>query len=210
MVEQDTSAFVETISAPRRDRKAEKLERLAVKAEVEYRKAALRARLQRDLSAIEHGRDPRGNVADLDFLGLQKDLERMRERSERLRQEAKERQSSSASVVSHRLHSRNHYIDCSEERYAAWLRRQKVSPVLVATTRGSRWWWFLDRFWWDDEGLGAEGLRKRVLQDLRFDRSKRDETERARSTLLEVERTVERTVLPESLLDDVGWTPPAD
>ncbi len=106
-------------------------------------------------------------------------------------------------MVSHRLHSRNHYIDCSEERSTAWLRRQLTSPVLVATRHDSHWWWFLDRFWWDPERLGAEDLRKRVLQLLELERSTRRDAERARSTLFEVERRV----LPESLLDDTGWTP---
>jgi hypothetical protein len=62
----------------------------------------------------------------------------------------------------YRLHPALHYLDCSEQRFARWSVTQRSIPVWVTTTRGVRWWWYLDRLWWDDERLRADEVRERV------------------------------------------------
>jgi hypothetical protein len=40
--------------------------------------------------------------------------------------------------------------------------------VLVGKTDGRSWWWYLDRFWWDDDGLESRDVQVIVLDtDLR-------------------------------------------
>ena len=63
-----------------------------------------------------------------------------------------------------RLHSSQHHLECSERRFARLARSQSELPILVARQDGRRWWWFRDRFWWDDQGLAAENVRTIVLE----------------------------------------------
>jgi GNAT superfamily N-acetyltransferase len=39
-----------------------------------------------------------------------------------------------------------------------------VTPVLVTTWEGKHWWWYLNRFWWDSEGLDAADVQALILQ----------------------------------------------
>jgi hypothetical protein len=73
-----------------------------------------------------------------------------------------------------RLHSSKHHLECSERRFARFARSQSELPIMVGTRDGRRWWWFLDRFWWDDQGLSAQEVRTSVL-GLDFDRRRRAE-----------------------------------
>lgn len=42
---------------------------------------------------------------------------------------------------------------------------QRVTPVLVMKSiTGKRWWWYLDRFYWEDEQLSASQMHRRVLE----------------------------------------------
>jgi hypothetical protein len=67
-----------------------------------------------------------------------------------------------------RLHSAEHHLDCSERRFARLARSQADLPVLVARKDGRGWWWYLDRFWWEDHGLTAQEVKIFVLDtDLR-------------------------------------------
>ncbi len=77
-----------------------------------------------------------------------------------------------------RLHSKRHYVDFTEDSYEQNRALQETSPVLATTWDGKRWWWYLDRFWWDSEGLEADDIQALVLQS---DRRKRATLDRART-----------------------------
>lgn len=81
-------------------------------------------------------------------------------------------------VAVFRLDSKAHYVTLSEDDYQVHLAMQQVAPVLVTTWNGKRWWWYLDRFWWDTEGLEAEDVQVLVLQR---DQQKQATLERARA-----------------------------
>jgi 5-methylcytosine-specific restriction endonuclease McrA len=49
---------------------------------------------------------------------------------------------------------------------------QQVHPVLVGYAEGRTWWWFHDRFWWEDEGLSDEDVKALVLERERRQRRK--------------------------------------
>lgn len=40
---------------------------------------------------------------------------------------------------------------------------QQHEPLLVLIEGARRYWWFHDRIWWEDDGLGAEDVRALVL-----------------------------------------------
>jgi hypothetical protein len=221
---EDRSAFIETIEVSQRDRQAEKLERLASQAELEYHRASWEAdmwaramrtgepaigdsqsasgarRWWRRMHRSRNGTGP----GDTDPVQRQlnktrEELARKRARGERLRQEARERGLRSQTIVMHRLHSGDHYLDCSERRFVQWLNSQRLTPVRLTTKDGTWWWWFLDRFWWDDEGLAPKDVRARVLDLARRHREKVGQATQARSDVL----GEERRVLPDSLLHDL-------
>ena len=57
-------------------------------------------------------------------------------------------------------------------------------PVLVTTRDGRRWWWYLDRFWWDDERLSARDIEALVLRADLGTRKRAAELVRARAAVL--------------------------
>jgi hypothetical protein len=181
MLVEDRTAFVETIDVTRANRKAEKIERSAIRAMLEFRKAAWKAQTlaealsRKDLNA--------GPSAQRQLARLRQVAAKQYARAERLQLEAVERRACSAHIVMHRLHSRDRYVDCSERRFARLVRSQQAVPVCVTSWHGIRWWWFQGRFWWDDEGLDAEDVRNQVLELTRKNRDERLATDRARSAL---------------------------
>jgi hypothetical protein len=52
--------------------------------------------------------------------------------------------------------------------------QQLTEPVLVMEDGTRRYWWFHDRFWWEDAGLGAEDVRALVLDRERRARRRLD------------------------------------
>lgn len=78
----------------------------------------------------------------------------------------------------YQLHSKQHVTQFSEEDYTGHLMTQATSPVWVTTWEGRRWWWYLDRFWWDAEGLEADDVQALVLQS---DRRKQATLDRAKA-----------------------------
>lgn len=70
------------------------------------------------------------------------------------------------------------FLRISVEDYLEAAETQKVTPVLVMKSiTGKRWWWYLDRFYWEDEQLNAPQLHRRILE---LDSRKREQLERAR------------------------------
>ena len=54
----------------------------------------------------------------------------------------------------------------------------------MARKDGQGWWWYLDRFWWEDEGLKAIEVEKRVLQSDLHRKQKSEAVARVREALL--------------------------
>lgn len=53
-------------------------------------------------------------------------------------------------------------VRLSRRRLAGFIRDQNRQPVAVAVDGRRTWWWFEDRFYWDDEGYGPEDIRALV------------------------------------------------
>jgi hypothetical protein len=130
---------------------------------------------------------------------MRAELASKRDLAESLRQQAGARRNASVTRVMYRLHSEEHYIDCSDTQFAEWIVRQRDVPVHVTTRNGLRWWWFMDQFWWVDKALTPHEARALVF------RFKRESQGQRRAHGRELGETLggERTVLPESLLSDV-------
>nr|MBA3261856.1 HNH endonuclease [Thermoleophilaceae bacterium] len=59
-------------------------------------------------------------------------------------------------------------------------RLQRERPVPVVEAEGRRWWWFRDRFYWEDEGLTAHDVMALVVER---ERRRRRKLERAHAAL---------------------------
>ena len=208
MLVEDTSAFIEQLEVAGADRRAAKrrrrvtrarLEALRVEWEVGVAADALGA-MERLLAEIdlETGSIGRGLLRDRRARSLEREITATRKRlqSKRAELDVKRqrlsaleqraaRADSSRCARLFRLHSSEHHLECSERRFARIARSQSNLPILVGQRNGRRWWWFLDRFWWDDTGLSAEDVRTVVLEaDL--DRRQRAEVmAKARAAILD-------------------------
>jgi hypothetical protein len=187
MLVEDRSAFIEQLEVADAGRRATKrrrrvtqlrLEVLEVEWEVGVAVGALQE-LERQLAAIDlaTGSIARGLLRDRRARSLERELAFIRKRldSKRAELDAKrqrlggleqrtEKLDAARRAKLFRLHSSKHHLECSERRFARIARSQSELPILVGRQDGRRWWWFLDRFWWDDNGLSAEDVRTIVLE----------------------------------------------
>jgi hypothetical protein len=183
MLTHDTTAFVEEISVPVTDRRTDKLRRQAGSAELEVVHASVELRLAEEaLRRLEERRDDEigtahshvfglmrhGSTVDLDAAArsvteLREKLAAKRERAQDLDQRVRERAAARPRNTSYRLHSEHHHATYSETQFERLFTSQRTRPVLVTTLRGVSWWWYLDRFWWDDERLAGSEVRELVL-----------------------------------------------
>jgi 5-methylcytosine-specific restriction endonuclease McrA len=76
---------------------------------------------------------------------------------------------------------------------AAELQQRQPVPVLQHERR--RWWWFKDRFYWEDEGLDAEDVYALLVER---ERRKRRQLQRAHANLAQ-ETAPRREPLPRAL-----------
>ena len=208
MLVEDTSAFIEQLEVEEADRRLAKrrrrvtqarLEVLEVEWEVGFAADALgnmeRALAEIDLAtgSIARGllRDRRARSLEREIAAIRKrlagkhaELDAKRRRLLRLEQRAEQLESSHRAAKLFRLHSSQHHHECSERRFARLARSQSDLPILVTRQDGRRWWWFRDRFWWDDQGLASADVRMIVLEaDL--DRKQRAEAlAKARAAIL--------------------------
>ena len=208
MLVEDTSAFIEQVEVAEADRRVAKrrrrvtqarLEVLEVEWEVGLAAEALghmeRALAESDLATgtMARGllRDRRARSLEREIAvtrkrlaGKRGELDVKRERLRRLEQRAERFDASRRAAKLFRLHSSQHHHECSERRFARLARSQRELPILVTRRDGRRWWWFRDRFWWDDQGLASADVRTIVLEaDL--DRKQRAEAlENARAAIL--------------------------
>jgi hypothetical protein len=93
----------------------------------------------------------------------------------------------------------------SDEQFNQLSATQLLIPVLVTTWEGKRWWWYLNRFWWDSEGLEAADVQALILQR---DKKKQATLERARADVfgapeVAAVETPRRESIPESVRHEV-------
>lgn len=208
MLVEDTSAFIEQLEVAEADRRLAKrrrrvtqarLEVLEVEWEVGLAAEALR-NMERALAEIDLAtgsiargllRDRRARSLEREIAATRKrlegkraELELKRERLLRLEQRAEKLVASRRPAKLFRLHSSQHHLECSERRFARLARSQSELPILVTRQDGRRWWWFRDRFWWDDQGLASTDVRTIVLE-AELDRKQRaDAHAKARAAIL--------------------------
>jgi hypothetical protein len=64
----------------------------------------------------------------------------------------------------YRFHFKRFVTDVPENRYRSLKQAQAHEPVLLTTwDGGQRVWWYLDRFWWDSDGLNADDVKGLIL-----------------------------------------------
>jgi 5-methylcytosine-specific restriction endonuclease McrA len=224
MLVEDTTAFIEHIEVRQEGKRAAKGRRRLAQAGVEVMRLQLEVRLldqalrgvahelvaSRERPASEPGRrlvrDRRERTLERELAGLRgrladtrSQLQAKREHLKRLEDEAQRLEESSGCVRVIRLHSARHHLEYSEQRFARLARSQFVLPVLVAKREGRRWWWYSDRFWWDDVGLSAREVEALVLRSDFSHQRRAEELANARASLL----GEERESLPERSLPPV-------
>lgn len=91
------------------------------------------------------------------------ELAKQRVRAEHSAREARERRPHATKINVYRLKSKHHCVEFPEHEYARHSETQGATPVLITTWQGKLWWWYLDRFWWDSEGLTAEDVQALIL-----------------------------------------------
>lgn len=206
MLVEDTSAFIEQLEVPEADRRVAKCRRRIIQARLEVLRVEWEVGVATDaLGAMERllgeidletGSSGRELLRDRRARSLEREIASTRKRlqakhseleSKRQRLSALERRAAghvARRARLFRLHSSTHHLECSERRFARFARSQSDLPILVGRRDGRRWWWFRDRFWWDDRGMSAEDVRTIVLEaDL--DRKQRAEAmAKARAAIL--------------------------
>jgi hypothetical protein len=208
MLVEDTAAFIEQLEVLEADRRAKKRRRRLARAEVEVMRAELEARvaddalrrLARDLVVTRELEDAHGERAIVRELTMVRGrlrvarhkLAESRERLQRLHRDASHHDDAGRRAKVFRLHSARHHLECSERRFARLSTSQADHPVLVAKREGRRWWWYLDRFWWDDEGLSPRDVAALVgHSDLQLLRQA-DDRAQARAAALGLEPAAPR------------------
>jgi hypothetical protein len=202
MLTHDTTAFVEEISVPKPDRRTDKLRRAAASAALEavhvsvelaFAEEALRRLEGRSDADNEDSfpshlsrRTQRGSTtreADARHLlgKLSDKLAATREHAKKLDEQVRASEAARQRNTSYRLHSEHHHTTYSESQFARMSRSQQTRPVLVSTLGELSWWWYLDRFWWDDERLAAAQVRSVVLERDRQTVRHSEATEHARA-----------------------------
>jgi hypothetical protein len=181
----DTTAFVEQIDVPKPDRRADKLRRESARAELDIVHVTMELRLAEDaLKRMEerrlaedtadetsHGFRFRRNVGGAGpeararrmVTELRDRLGAERVRASEIDRQLQDFEETRPHHTSYRLHSPQHHATYSESQFERMAKSQRTRPVLVTTLGGLSWWWYLDRFWWDDERLNASAVRDLVL-----------------------------------------------
>jgi len=196
MLVEDTAAFIEQLEVLEADRRARRRRRQLARAELDVMRGELEARLANDalrrLAAdlvvareLEDDHGERSIVRELTMVrgrlrAARHQLHESRERLGRAQSAASDDDDAARRARVFRFHSARHHLECSERRFARLSTSQADRPVLVAKREGRRWWWYLDRFWWDDEGLSPRDVASLVL---RMDLEQRQQADdRARGT----------------------------
>ena len=209
MLVEDTTAFVEQLDVQQPDRRGQKRRRRLVLAELDVMRLEVEVRLADDArramaNELSDNRDRAATTPGLllkhrararalereirtvrrRLLSKCEELQEKRERLHRLLGEVVDDDGIGRGARMYRLHSAQHHVDCSEGRFARLATSQLELPVLVTTRDGRRWWWYLDRFWWDDERLSARDIEALVLEADLGTRKRAAELARARAAVL--------------------------
>ena len=183
MLTHDTTAFVEKIAVPKPDRRADKLRRQAGAAELQVAHVSIELRLAEDaLKRIEERSDRESPRSSLKFgllrrswaaerdnhdrmvADLRDRLTAARARAQNLARRVQEHEPTRTQNTWYRLHSAEHHGTYSEPEFETMSAKQRIRPVLVTSVGGLTWWWYLDRFWWDDQSLPAREIASTVLE----------------------------------------------
>jgi len=199
MLVQDTAAFIEQLEVQEIGRRARKRRVRVTHAEVDVLRAELQAqraddalrKLASELAIARELDDARGErslVHEMTMLrarlrAARHDLHASRARLERLERAASSDVERERRARIFRLHSARHYLEFSERRFVRLAALQFERPMLVAKRDGRRWWWYLDRFWWDDEGLSARDVAALVTRGDRERTDRAAEVARTRASL---------------------------
>jgi multidrug efflux pump subunit AcrA (membrane-fusion protein) len=199
MLVQDTAAFIEQLEVQEIGRRARKRRVRVTHAEVDVLRAELQAqraddalrKLASELAIARELDDARGErslVHEMTMLrarlrAARHDLHASRARLERLERAASSDVERERRARIFRLHSARHYLEFSERRFVRLAALQFERPMLVAKRDGRRWWWYLDRFWWDDEGLSAREVAALVTRGDRERTDRAAEVARTRASL---------------------------
>lgn len=171
---EDTTAFIEQLEVQIRNKRAEKHRRRVAQAEIEVLEVMAEIRLAnealREMDQAAERTDREIEDGRIHLKAKREELDRKRERVKRLAQKSRDLEARGRKVKLFRLHSAQHYVDCSERRFASMLGSQSTSPMLVSRSDGRRWWWYRDRFWWDDSKLTPDEF-KTAIQASDLDRS---------------------------------------
>jgi hypothetical protein len=209
MLVEDTTAFVEQLDVQQPDRRGQKRRRRLVLADLDVMRLEVEVRLADDArramaNELSDNRDRAATTPGLllkhrararalereiravrrRLLSKCEELQEKRERLHRLLGEVVDDDGIGRGARMYRLHSAQHHVDCSERRFARLATSQVELPVLVTTRDGRRWWWYLDRFWWDDERLSARDIEALVLEADLGTRKRAAELARARAAVL--------------------------
>ena len=207
MLVEDRTAFVEQLDVQQPDRRGQKRRRRLVLAELDVMRLEVEVRLADDArramaKELSDNRDRAATTPGLlltrraralereirtvrrRLLSKCEELQEKRERLHRRRAEIVDYDGIGRGARMYRLHSAQHHLDCSERRFARLATSQLELPILVTTRDGRRWWWYLDRFWWDDERLSARDIEALVLQADLGTRKRAAELVRARAAVL--------------------------
>ncbi len=112
---------------------------------------------------------------------MQEDVHAKRMWTEALEREAEEPLGHGAVV--YRLHSANHYVNCSSGQFDHLSDLQRTTPVLLTIKKGWHWWWYRDRFWWADRTLSTREIESTILAMDLSSESQREAFERAQAGL---------------------------
>jgi hypothetical protein len=214
MLVEDKAAFIEQFEVRRQDRRAEKRRRrrmqaeiAALRAEADARLAAEALRKMEEELATLHASAPNGPGRRLLAVRRERLLEhwiatvrgRLRAKQgeamatrkllRRLDQSGK-REAPPPGARVFRLHSAHHHLECSERRFARLASSQAELPVLVERTHGRSWWWYRERFWWDEDGLEAHEVRVFVLDADLSSRQRAESSRQTLTTLLDIDPAV--------------------
>ena len=85
-----------------------------------------------------------------------------KERANELERQAQAHEGTLPMARHYRLHSTTTHATYSMEQYQQLEVEQRDAPVRIAVRR--TWWWFSDRFWWDDEALRASEIAEVVRE----------------------------------------------
>jgi len=200
MLVEDTAAFIEQLEVREAHRRAKRRTRRLTRARLDVMRGEVEARIAGDalwrlasqLALVRELGDAKGEralIRDIEMVRgrlrvAREKLQECRVRLERAERDARLDDGEVRKARMFRLHSARHHLECSERRFARLASSQVERPVLVASREGRRWWWYRDRFWWDDEGLSATEVATLVLRTDLQRQQQADDLARVRASVL--------------------------